>query len=235
MPIYPTSTGDLTAWIERLFQAEAMSQMGHGQRVADLNLGMGFAYYALARMVRCPSAVVLGSYRGFVPLVLARAQSENLEAGEVVFVDPSFVDDFWADPRAVDAHFRSFGQSNIRHFRCTSQEFVETYAFRSLKEVGVVFIDSYHTEEQAEFEFRAFLPKLAPEGFFIFHDSIRKRITRIYGPDKAYEHSVVCLMDRLKRDTAFQVMDLPFQDGATLVRQNLAVDPTSKTEGVVVG
>ncbi|HRK20742.1 MAG TPA: class I SAM-dependent methyltransferase [Fimbriimonadaceae bacterium] len=226
---------DLNAWIERLFAAEEMSQMGHGQRVEDLNLGMGFTYYALARMVRQQTAVVVGSYRGFVPLVLARALSENVEGGHVIFIDPSLVDDFWADSESVDRHFHSYGQDNIRHYRLTSQEFVKTETFRALRDIGIVFVDSYHTEEQAEFEFRAFLPKLAPEGFFIFHDSIRKRITRIYGPDKAYEHSVVCLMDRLKRDTAFQVMDLPFQDGATLVRQNLAVDPMSKTEGVVVG
>jgi hypothetical protein len=87
-------------WIERLFGAPAMTGWGHFQRVADKNLGLGWIYYALARVLRPATAVVIGSYRGFVPLVLGKALQDN-GGGEVIFVDPSLVDDFWKDPTAV--------------------------------------------------------------------------------------------------------------------------------------
>jgi len=211
-----------------------MTGMGHYQRAEDENLGLGFLYYGLARVVRRPCTVVLGSYRGFVPLVMARALQDNVEGGEVVFVDPSMVDDFWTDPQAVQAHFRSFGQANIRHYLATTQQFVGTPDFEGLSDIGIVFVDSYHTEEQAEFELESFLPKLAPEGFFLFHDSVRQRITRIYGPDRAYEHTVNRYMDRLKLDGRFQVLDLPFQDGVTLVRRDLPAAPLSGGQIVLV-
>lgn len=218
IPVLPTPS-DLSAWIDRLFEMEEMAQMGHAQRTTDRNLGLGFLYYGLARVVRRRTAVVIGSYRGFVPLVLARALSDNVEGGEVVFIDPSMVDDFWRDASAVADHFRSFGQTNIRHSPMTTQEFASSTAFANLEDVGIVFVDGYHTAEQSEFDFQTLLPKLAPGGFFLFHDSTRRRISRIYGPDKAYEHTVKLFMDQLKQDAEFQVMDFPFDDGLTVVRR----------------
>src|SRR5262245_880449 len=96
-------------WIARLFEHPDLLRMGHAQRAADLNLGLGWLYYSLARMVRPRTAVAIGSYRGFVPLVLGKALADNLEPGEVVFIDPSFVDDFWKDAENVAAHFARFG------------------------------------------------------------------------------------------------------------------------------
>ena len=53
--------------------------MGHNQRAEDLNLGLGWLYYGLARLIHPKSAVVIGSYRGFVPLLLGRALRDNVE------------------------------------------------------------------------------------------------------------------------------------------------------------
>src|SRR3954469_18532160 len=92
---------DLTRWIARLFREPALLRMGHNQRADDLNLGLGGLYYALARLVHPQRAVVIGSYRGYVPLLLARASQENAEDGEVIFIDPSLVDDFWKDADRV--------------------------------------------------------------------------------------------------------------------------------------
>jgi hypothetical protein len=61
---------ELTQWIAELLTQPDMLEMGHLQRKEDLNLGMGWLYYALARMLRPKLAVVIGSYRGFVPIVL---------------------------------------------------------------------------------------------------------------------------------------------------------------------
>jgi hypothetical protein len=57
----------LDAWIARLLADDEMVTMGHHQRRADLNLGMGWLYYGFARLVRPKQVVVIGSWRGFVP------------------------------------------------------------------------------------------------------------------------------------------------------------------------
>jgi predicted O-methyltransferase YrrM len=180
---------------------------------------LGWLYYALARALRPTVAVVIGSYRGFVPLVLGKALADNLENGRVYFIDPSLVDGFWKDPKAVAEHFAGLGVRNVRHFHMTTQQFVQTEAYRSLEPVGMVFVDGYHSEEQARFDYEAFQGRLAPNGIMLFHDSVRVRTSRIYGPDRHYEHRVKCLMDSLKQDAGLQVFDLPVFDGITLVRK----------------
>lgn len=191
--------------------------MGHAQRVDDSSLGLGWIYYGLARLLRPDDVVVIGSYRGFVPMVLARALADN-GGGCVHFIDPSLVDDFWQDANVVEAYFARHGISNIRHYRMTTQQFVTTDAYRSLGSLGIVFIDGYHTAEQARFDHAAFRMKLREDGYALFHDSIRIRSSRIYGDDRIYTHTVRLYIDELRRDTSLQVFDLPFGDGLTLVR-----------------
>lgn len=207
-------------WIESMFQDHELTRMGHSQRVEDLNLGLGWVYYGLARVIRPSSIVVIGSYRGFVPLVLGKALADNIEDGIVYFIDPSYVDDFWTDPTKVNAHFTGLGLNNVRHFLMTTQQFVETDEYQKLSNIGMVFVDGYHTEEQARFDHEAFRDRLSPDGVVLFHDSAKIRQTRIYGPERAYEHRVKAYMDTLKQDRSFQVFDLPFAAGVTLVRNN---------------
>jgi len=206
-------------WIAQLFEHRELTRMGHGQRVADLNLGLGWLYYGLARVLRPRTVVVIGSYRGFVPLVFGKALADNAENGRVYFIDPSLVDDFWKDPQAVEDYFAGFGVANIRHFLMTTQEFVESEAYRSLDPVGIVFVDGYHSEEQARFDYEAFRGHLTPDGIALFHDSARVRTSRVYGPDRVYEYTVRNFIDTLKKDAGLQVFDLPFFDGVTLVRR----------------
>jgi len=78
--------------------------------------------------------------------------ADNTEGGEVHFIDPSMVDDFWKDPATVKEHFEGFGVENIRHYLMTTQQFIEPEPYRALDEVGIVFIDGLHTEEQARFD-----------------------------------------------------------------------------------
>lgn len=208
----------LDEWIPALFADPALTTMGHAQRADDHNLGLGWIYYGLARTLRPQSVVVIGSYRGFTPLVFGRALQDNLEGGTVHFVDPSYVDDFWKDAAAVQAHFARFGVSNVRHHLMTTQEFAASDAYYELASVGIVFIDGYHSEEQVRFDFGAFRERLAPDGFILLHDSIRVRTSAIYGADRTYTHQVKIFVDELKRDPALQVLDLPFGDGVTIVR-----------------
>jgi predicted O-methyltransferase YrrM len=211
----------MTDWIAKLFQNHDMTRMGHCQRVADHNLGLGWIYYGLARVIRPATVAVIGSFRGFVPLMFAKALADNAEKGQVVFIDPSLVDDFWKDPAAVRAHFASLGANNIRHFLMTTQQFVESEAYRSLGPVGIVFVDGYHSADQARFDYEAFRDRLTPDGIVLFHDSILLKKTTVYGPARAYQHRVKDYIDTLKKDASLQVFDLPFGQGVTLVRKAL--------------
>jgi predicted O-methyltransferase YrrM len=196
-----------------------LRRMGHAQRADDLNLGLGWLYYALGRIVRPTKVLVIGSFRGFAPMIFAKAVADNLEGGEVTFVDPSLVDGFWRDPEAVRAHFAEFGITNIRHHLMTTQEFVETETYRALDGLGIVFVDGLHTEAQARFDFEAFKDKLAPEGIILLHDSRRIKLSTLYGEGKHYEHGVKHFTDHLKTVADYEAFDLPFGDGVTLVRR----------------
>ncbi len=210
----------LTDWIAQLFQRRELLLMGHAQRQPDLNLGLGWLYYALVRMIRPSTAVVIGSYRGFVPLVIARALADNSEGGEVHFIDPSLVDEFWTVESDVQNYFASHGVTNIRHWLMTTQEFVATDAYRQLDQIGIAFIDGYHTAEQARFDFEAFAGKLMPAGMALLHDSVWRFQSRIYGPGREYEHDVCDFVSKLKRHPRWQVLDIPFGSGLTIVRRN---------------
>ncbi|MBC8356653.1 MAG: class I SAM-dependent methyltransferase [Planctomycetes bacterium] len=214
-------SANTTEWITRLFEDPDLLRMGHCQRPEDLNLGMGWLYYAVARLVRPETVVVIGSWRGFAPLIYARALADNVEDGKVIFIDPSLVDDFWKAPQQVRDHFARFDITNVEHYLMTTQEFVETDGYRSLGEVGIVFIDGYHSEEQARFDFEAFEPLVPGSGLILMHDSIQRRSSKLYGPDRVYEYSVKDFVDQLKSREDLQVFDLPFANGLTLVRKSI--------------
>jgi predicted O-methyltransferase YrrM len=216
------SDWDLTRWLGHFFEHPDLLRMGHDQRAEDRNLGLGWLYYALGRVLRPRKALVIGSYRGFVPLVLGKAVSDNLEAGEITFIDPSLVDDFWTDEETTRRYFRSFGVENVRHFRMTTQQFVESAAYRELGQLELVFIDGYHSEEQARFDYSAFEGLLAPRGLVLFHDSMVSARSPIYGPGREYDIRVKEFVDELKRDPKLQLLDLPFGTGLTVLRK---IDP----------
>lgn len=206
-------------WIEKLFSNDELTGMGHLQRTIDQNLGLGWLYYSLVRIIRPTTVVVIGSYRGFTPLVFGKALADNLEQGNVYFIDPSLVDDFWKQPAQVKDYFARYGVTNVVHFPMTTQQFVQSQSYQNLGEVGVVFVDGYHSFDQAKFDYEAFCDHLSPEGVVLFHDSIRVRTSRIYGPQNGYEHRVKDLIDMLGNDRSLQVFDMPFSDGVTMVRK----------------
>ena len=215
-----TSIG-MNDWIGRLFQNADLLRMGHSQRLVDLNLGMGWLYYGLARLIRPQKVVVIGSWRGFVPLVFGKALTDNLEGGSVLFIDPSLVDDFWKDPVAVRDHFARHGVTNVEHFLMTTQQFVESDTYRALGETAIVMIDGYHTAQQARYDYEAFQHLVPPHGVILLHDSLNVDTVNIYGPERAYQRSVKYFVEQLKNDPQLQVFDLPFAGGLTLVQNAL--------------
>jgi len=83
----------------------------------------------------------------------------------------------------------------------------------------VLFVDGYHTREQARFDHLAFADKLKPGASVLFHDSLSGRESRMYGEDKRYRYSVRQYMDELKGRPGLQVFDFDHDAGVTLVRQ----------------
>ena len=206
-------------WIAQLFLDKKLLKMGHFQRKEDLNLGLGWLYYSLARIIRPKTVVIIGSYRGFTPLVFGKALKQNIEESKIIFIDPSFVDNFWNNSQDVQDYFKSFGVDNIEHFLMTTQEFVECETYKKLKEIDLVFIDGYHVKEQAKFDYEAFENLVTSQGMVLFHDSTKSFYSKIYGKDKAYTHTVKYFIDELKENTNLQIFDFPFANGVTLVRK----------------
>jgi len=188
--------------------------MGHGQKAEDKNLGLGWLYYSLCRIIRPRTVVCIGSWRGFAPVVL-----DNLEQGKVIFIDPSLVDEHWRDAGKTSAWFGQFGLDNITHYCMTTQKFCQTPDYDVLNDVGLLFVDGMHTAEQAEFDHLAFDNKLSAEGIVLFHDSVRYRTSYMYGCENVYEHTVMDYMDRLKKRSDLQVIDFQIDSGVTLVRK----------------
>jgi predicted O-methyltransferase YrrM len=214
-------------WVRALLEHPVLCAMGHAQRPDDQNLGLGWLYYALARLVRPARAVCIGSWRGFVPIVLGQALRDNAEGGRVTFIDPSLVDEFWIDPERTRDWFESFGLDNVEHHCVTTQEFVVADAYRRVGRVGLLFIDGFHSAEQARFDHEAFSSLLTDDAVVLFHDSIRHRSSGIYGEDKRYDHSVYRYIDELRHRAHLQVMDFPFGSGISLVCRTVRAPTTA--------
>ncbi|MBK8073805.1 MAG: class I SAM-dependent methyltransferase [Ramlibacter sp.] len=215
--------------LNRVFEHPELMVMGHAQSAADHNLGLGWLYYAQVRVTRPQTVVCIGSWRGFVPIVLGRALADNADGGHLHFIDPSMVDDFWADPQRTQAWFAGFGVDHVTHHLMTTQAFVQSDAYRALGPVGLLFVDGMHTAEQARYDFEAFEALLADDASVFFHDSVRRLRSPIYGKDKVYEHSVVDYIHALRQDPRYQLMDYAHGSGVTLLRRAPPPPPTEVT------
>ncbi len=155
-------------------------------------------------------------------MVLAKGLMDNAEDGRVTFIDPSMVDDFWSDAEKTKSWFTSFGLDNIDHYRCTTQEFVQTEAYKQLPSLGVIFVDGFHSAEQARFDHEAFMHLLEPNGCVFFHDGVRKKNSEIYGSDRAYVHTVCDYIEELRLSPELQVYDFSLADGVAMVSRRIA-------------
>lgn len=191
--------------------------MGHNQNFDTLDLGLGWLYYGLARSTKPRRVVVIGSWRGFVPLIIGQALEDN-QSGELIFIDPSYVDDHWT--QNVDAYFTGYGIHCICHHRMTSEEFVESQDFQKL-EVDMLFIDGMHTYSQCKFEFESFYSKLAPNFTVLLHDSTSKIKSNLYGKGHEYEHSVWKLIEELQERVDLSVIQIPVDQGIAIIKPRL--------------
>ena len=192
--------------------------MGHNQDHERLDLGLGWFYYGLTRSLRPSRVVVIGSWRGFAPMLMAQALQDGGLDGELVFIDPSLADGQWRS--GVDEYFSGFGIHCIRHFCETSQEFLAAGRLEP-GSIDLLFIDGYHTEEQCRLEFEGFWPLLTERAVSLFHDSSSRIISKIYGPDKRYEHTVWRFVDELRARPELEVVNLDIAQGVAMVKRRV--------------
>jgi Methyltransferase domain len=105
------------------------------------------------------------------------------------------------------------------HYRKSTQEFIRTPTYEALSDIDLLFVDGYHTYEQAKFDHEAFRDKMADNYLMLFHDSVRSRNSTIYGQDKIYQHTVFEYMHELKQHRDLQVIDFSPGSGLTIVKK----------------
>ena len=207
----------LPSLIDHMKGHDDLWRMGHGQNQEASDLGLGWLYYGLARALRPSLAVVIGSWRGFVPMLIGQAIQDANSNGKLIFIDPSFVDGQWKDD--VTAYFQGFGVNCVSHYCQTSEDFLASHRLTA-NSVDLLFIDGYHTAEQCRLEYEGFTPLLAPGAMTLFHDSASHTISKIYGQDRKYEHTVWRYIEELKRDPGLEVTNVEIAKGVALVRRS---------------
>ena len=178
-------------------------------------LGLGWLYHGLVRLCKPQCVVCIGSGRGFAPMLMAKGL-KDLGSGVLHFIDPSFDDDFWMDPRRTRAWFSRFGVQNvITHHLMTAEEFTRTDAFERLPPVNLLNINGGHVYEAVKADFESFIPKLAPRGIVLFHDTMsRSRNPLWWGPRRL----LLELEQAPSFHQSFQVFDFPFGAGLTILQ-----------------
>jgi len=190
-----------------------------GQNSTVDNLGLGWMYYSLVRIIRPKFVVAIGSCRGFMPLCAARAAQDN-EYGKVIFVDPSLsyiteCKDFWSDPDKVNDWFANFELTDwIMHLKETSEEAVpHVKKIIGKAKLGLVIIDGWHSYEQSLQDFEEY-SKLT-DGFVLFHDPIEK--------DRGVRYTIDVLKKR-----GYQLITLGYDGGLSMVKTPMKSNDKSK-------
>jgi len=161
------------------------------------NLGMGYLYYGIARLLRPREVVVIGSKAGFAPLCFALAVRDNegtgvtavthsatepasRESGHVDFIDPSYSVDrgdpnhsyglgMWDDPEEVDARWCEFGVDGfITHFKMTSAEYLASVA--TAGGIEMLYVDGDHSYTGMRHDLVEFSHLLCPDAIVLVHD-----------------------------------------------------------------
>jgi len=199
--------------------------LGHHEAASELNLGFGYLYYALARMLRPRHVLVIGSGFGFSVACLGLGLRDNAR-GQLTFVDPSYsvLTDGpfktvggtaqWDDPKRVARHFARFGiEGIVTHYRLRSDDFFAEFADLGLPRIDLAFIDGSHAYEDVRGDFLAVLRHVRKNAYILLHD------TNIYVREWVRHAGVKRWLKTVGQDKArFEIVDFPFASGVAIVR-----------------
>ncbi len=198
---------------------------GHHEDPKNLNLGFGFLYYGLVRLLRPQHIVVIGSGYGFSVVCLALGLKDNGK-GRLSFVDPSYSllkngpfrtiggVGFWDDPGKVVAHFRRFGVEHlVTHYKVRSDEFFPAYGDQGLPPIDLAFIDGSHSYKDVRYDFLRILERSRKNTYILLHD------TNIYIREILHHAGVKKWLNTIRRQKElFELIDFPFSSGVAIVR-----------------
>lgn len=199
--------------------------LGHHESAHDLNLGFGFLYYSLVRMLRPQQALVIGSGFGFSVVCLALALRDNGQ-GRLHFVDPSYSvltdgpfktvggTSQWDDPEKVRQHFARFGVDDlVMHYRERSDAYFAQYDRRGLPPLDLAFIDGSHAYADVRADFLAALARTRKNSYLLLHD------TNIYIRGMIRHAGVKRWLRAVQsRPELFEAVDFPFASGVAVAR-----------------
>jgi len=151
------------------------------QRESFSDLGFGWIYWALARVIKPRKVLVIGSGRGFSVACFALG-IEDCVGAKVIFVDPGYqswqvehtqdvADGMWQTAGQAADHFAThLGLDNIQFLRLRSDE-----AFQRFRDGGdkfdLIFIDGEHSYQQALADLRNATECLNSSGIILAHDT----------------------------------------------------------------
>jgi hypothetical protein len=189
----------------------------HGATPGTDELGAGMLYYALTYSLRASVCVCLGSGGGFVPRMMRQAQRDlGLEPSRTILVDgadtvPRQKREIWGSPSwvAEDSWFRKQFPDVEIVVSLTKRAHEEFFVPNGI-EIDYLHIDADHHYEGVRLDFELFAPLVRDDGVITLHDSVNYR----------EPCGVPQLVDDLRRDGVYAVVDFPIRYGTALVKKN---------------
>ncbi len=199
--------------------------LGHHHNPEELNLGFGFLYYSVVRMLRPKYILVIGSGFGFSVVCLGLGLKDNA-SGTLGFVDPSYSllkhGPFktvggcgnWKDPELVKNRFRIFGiDALVTHYKMKSEQFFPSYKDLKLPKIDIAFVDGNHSFEHVKYDFLSTLKQTKKNSLIFLHD------TNIYVRELLRNAGVKrCLALIKERPDTFEVLNFTYSSGVAMVR-----------------
>jgi len=204
-----------------------LNPTAQAESIADLNLGFGFLYYAMGRILRPKLALVLGSQKGFSAISIALAMRDNANDGKLILVDAGYSDvldghrlgmggvGFWKDLERVKRLLSRFHVENILEVRVMqTAEFAELYKKSNMAPVDLLLIDADHSYEGFKSDFETYSGFVRHDGVILCHDTEVEDLSPPYafGVGK-YLRNVV------RRNRSYQAMSLPVWPGLGIIRK----------------
>jgi predicted O-methyltransferase YrrM len=177
------------------------------------DLGFGFIYYALSRVLKPDQVVVVGSYRGFSVVCTALGLVHNRK-GRLHFVDAAVVDDFWTNPARARRHFRTLGvDSRVTLHQTTTQQWLarDRKAHAGQPFIDLLLLDGDHSFRGASFDYRKLGRLVRAGGYILLHDSF------VGGVGKT-EWAVADFLGTLDIDL-FEALTFEVAQGLTIIKK----------------
>ena len=189
----------------------------HGSAPGSSDLGAGMLYYALAYSLRARVCACLGSGGGFVPRLMRQAQRDlRLEGSRTILVDGA--GDvrperraIWGSPNwtARDSWFRSRYPDVEVVLSLTEDAHRDVFVGGGIA-VDYLHIDADHHYEGVRRDFDLFAPLVVDGGVITLHDTVNRRPPC----------GVPQLVEELRADPRWSVVDFPIRYGTAIVQRN---------------